>query len=477
MGLLKKQLFWVLCGVVVLLAGGMFIAAAMVNLSNEDELRRIKKACGDVSKLGSKAKRVNRTELDQLKANCDDARDDAEQVSRLALQTAQRPLLYEDYEEIFPQLKAKVEAQYHYGKFADRYTELIQNVIRELRAGDRPSELEEKRVAEYQQTDSRRQAGKAPIADERFFLPGGRPGRTSASRAQQEEKLKEDLRRQRAQEISIYATVGSFCGYDYWQAHPLQDDDTMLVNSWFTQIAAWVQEDVVGAILEVNGSSKAGPESPIKRLIEISFAGQQVEAPAGVRGGATRPRRSVKNAAGRRDYSSINRLPSYVISQDEAPIGNLVTAYTQHACNKLFDVVHFETAVIIDTTRIADFINALQGERSTELDLSDDSKTTQKRSQITILEVQVESIDINGENAEGYYYGDGSLAVLRLVAEYVFFKNESAYEQLKPKPVKESLEAKEQEEKTTSIAPGRKARDKGKSEADSLGIRGTRFAD
>ena len=57
----------------------------------------------------------------------------------------------------------------------------------------------------------------------------------------------------------------------------------------------------------------------------------------------------------------------------------------------------------------------LQGEHS-------DNDGKHQRSQITILQFTVANLQAEEEKAAGYYYGVSSNSVLRIIGEYVFFK-------------------------------------------------------
>jgi hypothetical protein len=115
--------------------------------------------------------------------------------------------------------------------------------------------------------------------------------------------------------------------------------------------------------------------------------------------------------------------------------GQITPPWTHRVSDSLVDVVHFETAVVIDTERINDFINVLQSEKTTPVVLSDGKTGTKNwRNQITVLLISVDPIQVDSEKAAGYYYGSASLGVLRVVGEYIFFKN--GYDKYKPEIVK-----------------------------------------
>jgi len=211
------------------------------------------------------------------------------------------------------------------------------------------------------------------------------------------------------------------------------------------------------AIAEINADSKSVPTSHIKRLIEISFQGISVGTSGttvNTRYTSATPSRftstTLNLGAARRVGGSELFLPEYVHQPNvTAPgsitsgskvenVGQIAASWTQRVSGELVDVVQFEMGVIINTIKIGDFINALQSEKFTKMNLTDSTHSNQfRRNQITVLQIMIEPIEADLEKESGFYYGPGSLAVLRLVGEYVFFK--SGYGASMPKIVKEIL--------------------------------------
>lgn len=319
----------------------------------------------------------------------------------------------------------------YYQEFSKLYYQAIDGLIESVNGDDRPSDREENKI---KQEYTERTGGTTGSA-------GGGMNYARSGKKTQTEKLIDALRKTRAENISIYASPDCFCCYTFWKEREDSDDkDQLMTDSWYSQVAYWIQQDVILSIDNINSKSATVQENPIKRLIEVSFGG--VEAGMGVRGRTARgdkPRRVNGNIASRFRSNSQKLLPEYVTSEegdDENPtvyFGNISEPWTGHVSDNLADVVHFEVGVIIDSTRMVDFINKLQ-------EIKDDGI---KRNQITVLETQMEAVDIDAERTAGYYYGPASLTVLRLTCEYTFFKdqNEKAktgYEYYKPKPVKDA---------------------------------------
>jgi hypothetical protein len=448
MNFIKKRLFLIGCVAAFLAGVGFFVPAMMINADNLKDFNGIKAEYDKVNNTMSR-NAVHNNVLAKLRENRDRIREDAKKVILLAQQTSNRSLIYQ---KVFPKPWEASSKIIYYRIFADTYYKLIDSFIGEyLGGGPRPSPAEEDNIREeYRKTsvDGGRGTGGA-------FSMGASRTRVAET---PEAILIDELRRDRAGQIKIYVGPDSFCCYDYWKNHDgTGDAKALLMDSWFTQIAAWIEEDVVLSINQVNREASV-LKNPVKRLIEISFSGGPA-TPSGDRGttGAARTgtsSRQQESLVGRREQNSESYLPDYVIrksssgSRDETEVltGNMTTSMTERASNELIDVVHFELAVIVDTVAVIDFINALQ---SLKHDRQDPDR--HKRNQISVLEYVLEPIDVEQEIAAGYHYGPASLGVMRIVCEYFFFK--SGYEKYKPEPVKDLLR---QDEETTETRRGRR---------------------
>ena len=231
MGFIKKHLFLILCALVVLLGAGLFAYGMMVARKNEQQNQTIQSVCDKVDKLGSNV--VYDNELTQIKLDAKKTFSDAETVLALAKDTSARPLMYPD---IFPEPRGE-SLIIKYDRFARTYLQIVEDYLQQLRAGDRPSTIEIDKVLEDFRRSSEiaggRSAGRMPAMPGMPGMPGmigGGAMRRSSSRTGQEEKLIDDLRRQKAQACLIYANNNAFCCYDYWKYHESTDKDTMLLQ-------------------------------------------------------------------------------------------------------------------------------------------------------------------------------------------------------------------------------------------------------
>jgi len=467
MNFIKKHLMLIIINSVVFIVGtGLFVLGKMMSAANKKNLSRIKSEYSQAAVLAKELIHLN--VLDVLQNNVQLAQEDEKRVTEIVRQTSRRPLLFE---KIFPEPKEISSARSYYNQFGQQYCQAIENLLRVCHSGDKPTSIEEQKVLDNYRGTVSSERGNTGLTDTRSTMavppggmmpggmpssdgmpPGGMPGgratiptggtRTTNDQTNlrgSEQRLVDELRRKRAQNISVYTNTDALCCYDYWQGHPgTGEPEALSLKSWFSQISYWIQQDVVLSVAKINDNSKSVLENPVKRLVEIGFSGE-----------------SAGESAGRKDSTSVgsvtiaarknnqNNLPQYVIRPSAAPgqnaaitppVGAITSPWTGRAGDELIDVVHFSVSVIINTTRMADFINALQSEKY-------DEANRNRRNQITVLDMQTEPLDIEAEQAAGFHYGPGSLTLIRLNCEYFFFK--SGYEEFKPEAVKKLLVSQE----------------------------------
>lgn len=425
MDFIKKRLFLICCILIVLLGVGIFLSGMMVASDNRVERDNIETLYESIPPLTNRI--VRDEELTQIEKIARLVENDRDTIYTLAWQTTNRPCIYE---EVFPELDNEDFRIFHYAEFGKKYCRLIESFLRDLNAGDSPSDAEEeKKRLEYQESLSG---------------VGSQDYTRQVRDTENIQILLENLRMERSQQIAIYATTDSFCCYDHWKSQPMGDKKTMLLDSWYTQLAAWIQEDVVQAISQINGSSQSVSDSPVKRLIEISFGGAKAASVSPRKSASSTYQKTEKGGAPRHFEGSEYNLPAYVLkskterSDSDVLVGEMAPSFTKRACDDLVHVVHFELAVVIDSTKIADFINTLQSEKYTLTPQTDGTLLKQnKRNQITVIQLDIDPIDIEAEKNAGYYYGPASLKVLRIIGEYIFFQK--GYQKYIPQPVREII--------------------------------------
>ena len=426
-GFVKKRLFLIGCIGVTLAGLGIFAAGLLIASSNAKSLNDIEKTCQAVTPLNSKL--VYENELEQLEQNAKLARDDQEAVLALVQATTERSLLSQD---VFPRPRDRITTNSLYKQFAENYTGFLTQLRQMIGAGERPTQTEQDTALEQLTRSDGASANWASST----INPAGRSGRfggTASATDLQSLRLIVELRQRKAKSMKVYAPSEAFCCYTYWRGQPeAASMKKMIKESWFTQLAAWIQEDVALAIMQMNAESPNVLTSPIKRLMAVQFSGQTPTGQATRAVSSSTPSRMTRT-----EGEASELLPEYY--DEAAAAGDIKKAYTGRLGNDLIDVVHFDVIVVMEDSRIGDFINALQGPKYT-------SRENYPRAQITVLGLNVESIDLESHAADGYYYGPGALKRVLLPCEYFFFKK--GYQRFKPREVIE-------EEEAAAAQPGR----------------------
>ena len=449
MNFIKKRIFLIVSVILVLAAGGLFFYGKKVEGKNVTNNQTVLSKYNQLSGLNRAL--VTENILNQLKTLAESASKDMEEVKIWTDQTTARPLLSND---IFPE-PGGINQKVKFEKFARAYCLAVDRFMKKLSAGLPPSQLEEetlrininkKRSVSFGRSD--------PFESAMDF--SFRPSSSSLGPRTDEQIEIDEFRKERATSFAIYSDTSSFFGYDFWDKPQNDDRDAMLFDTWFSQLAFWIQEDVVLAIAQINANSKMVANSPIKRLIEISFQGASVGTSGSVDNSVSYVIKTVSRfgapnnvGADRRTNGSEVFLPEYILPPSAAlgasmlgktdkNVGQITNSWTRRISEGLVDVIQFELALIIDTMHIDPFINALQSEKMTNIIQNNSSQLNQStRNQITVVQIMIEPINTELEKESGFYYGPGALAVLRLVGEYVFFK--SGYESQMPQPVKDIL--------------------------------------
>lgn len=218
-------------------------------------------------------------------------------------------------------------------------------------------------------------------------------GRTEFDAAEQEALAKELLAlrigrvQQRAAEIQVYADTSVF---DTIPAEAL-DKTASLAEVWDWQERHWVHTDLARAIAAANGDSggRGVPGSVIKRLLRVWIEDPPYRA-LGREGGAAAPAAFEAGA----DRVPTNFLWS-ITGRASGPGSN----------NKWYDIRYVTVDAIVDSARLPAFLDALA---STNF--------------MTVIDVDLESIQPAEHLAQGFSYGDSPVVKATFQIETVWFR-------------------------------------------------------
>jgi hypothetical protein len=243
-----------------------------------------------------------------------------------------------------------------------------------------------------------------------------------------DQKMVDQICQDRARTFQVYASPADVGGYAFWNDWTFEDKDTAYQDCWYWQIGYWIIEDVLASVQSVNASADSVASAPIKRVMSVDFTLKQNRSMRGrMRGGARRSKDTVNPtyAMGPSDVLTTPCTGRYTSPVDEMPG---------------IDVVHFNVRIIIDTTQVERFMAELCSAKPHTFRgfYGDQPPQTYEHNQITILETSQEPVVDESYEHYLYRYGDKPVVELNLIGEYLFERT-AAFEEIKPRQVKEAL--------------------------------------
>lgn len=320
---------------------------------------------------------------------------DANQISLLAKELSQRQLLSD---KIFP--KPKDASTLLFKGFGQLYRSGVDEQLKGLNAGECPTKAE-----------LERSLGGLSISGSRRI---NRSNRSALSGVGTE--IRDALCRSKAESSRIYCYPDDLSGYEFWGEYKYAGTPEAIKDCWYYQSAYWIIEDIIDTIDVMNSGSKSVFESPVKRLLDVSFDTS-----------LDRNSRSGKR-------TTVGQ-PTYVLTT----LDGLAVSYTGRVCNDAIDVVHFRVHVIVSTKAVLRFMQQLCSAKRHIIRESSgqiEAPRYAKHNQITILESKISSIDRQDETHNLYRYGEDAGVELNLICEYIFSKK--GYDEIKPESVKKS---------------------------------------
>jgi hypothetical protein len=402
MQLFKKYSAMFVPAGIVLAAVVLLVATMLMGASLKKQMASSIQQQKSLKDLLNSAVSLKQVELER--AYQDAHKQDAEAFVEFGRQGSQRELLAYN---MFPAPDANETSNTIFHDFARAYSKAIDNLISRMKAGQPYSPME-------------------MAAATRSASSGDASGG----------KLTDVLAKRRAELMQIYCDPYAFAGYDYGRSLVVTNRARALTECWYRQLAYWIQEDIAETIIAVNSAARNVLDSPVKRLMAVSFA--VPEAASVVRTGKT------GFAAGSGYTPSYGEgggvpgpdaeLPQYVTTASDQFASPPLTG---RISNDYIDVVHFSFAVVLRSSALIPFTKQLCSEKK-HLFRGFDGKAAQPteyvHNAITVLDVTAVPVDLTVDEAMFYRYGDDALYRVNYVCEYVF--NRSGYDAIKPDVVK-----------------------------------------
>lgn len=336
-------------------------------------------------------------------------------VQTIALQTTQRELI--KY-RIFP--KSEDTSSQIYLDFGRRYRAAVEDLITaRLKALDAPSEAEIRAAGGV---------GGAGAIRGGEYLGAGMAG-SSPMTSVADNPMVSALCTARAERIAMYANPRVFSWYDFWESYQFLGADIALRDCWFAQTAYWIYEDVVATIETMNTGSERVADSPVKRLLGVSFQHPVSDLPTGY------SPINVPRGMGGLPTGLAGDQPAYILPGMAGPLA--VIPWTTRTCNEDIDVVHFAVSVIVDSRFTQAFLKELCSSKphTYREGFQENGPQRQARhNQITVLANTFSAIDKQSPAHVYYRYGTDAVMRVDLVCEYLFYRK--AYDMIKPEPIK-----------------------------------------
>jgi hypothetical protein len=253
---------------------------------------------------------------------------------------------------------------------------------------------------------------------------GGRVGMqwSPQTMSEVERGIFEEICTGKARAAKVYAKAADVAGYASWDEWTFEDRNQAYKDCWYWQLGYWVIEDVMTTIRRMNEDYASVLEAPVKRLMNVSFKLEQT----GMMMGSRRGRRKQEE------------YPTYVKQATDVLATPCTGRFTDET--KGIDVIHFEVRVVVDESQVLPFIRQLCSAKEHKFYGFDgrQPEQTYEHNQITVLETNVMPIDPIHFAHQSYRYGRNPAVERHLICEYVF-PRVPAFEEIKPKQVKDEL--------------------------------------
>jgi hypothetical protein len=319
--------------------------------------------------------------------------EDVNLIESLAVQSTQRELLSYN---IFP--KPTDTSALLFTGFGASYRKGIEELITKVNARDCPSKEELK-------------------ADELNKTPGAwMSGTDSRAGGTNIERITEQICQTRAKNASVYANPDDIPGYQFWKNYEYKDINTAVNDCCFWQLGYWIIQDVFDTVHKLNNGSNSVYDSPVKRIMQISFvsSNKTLTAKSGSTADSQKPR-------------CVNK-----------PEDQMTEACTARISNDDIDVVHFRVSVVVRATEILPFMKELCSAKEHRFAgyKGDEQAKVFKHNQITILESTNRPVDMRAKEHQTCRYGGDAVEQLDIICEYIFYKK--GYEPINPYAAKKA---------------------------------------
>jgi len=313
MGLIKKYLSLIIPVSLVLVAGLLYIPTGLIGTAVSSDIKKNSLAQGkQIESMINSVPSAKQYEMEMQYQNRHS--EDAMVINKLSVQSTQRSLI--NY-KIFPE--PRDTSRQLFDEFANSYREEIIELVKQVNG----------RVA--------------PDADNLKRIIGSSTIKSSSAKNAYSRKV-DAVCLKRAKSISAYASPQLFSWYNFWDEWKnleFPGQGPAIEYCWYSQVSYWIYQDIIDTISQMNADADSVLTSDVKRLIGVSF------------------KKIVTDNVTKTSARTVDEdKPNYVVALEDISIGNTVP-WTGRISNEDIDVVHFSTAVIIDSKSVMEFMKSL----------------------------------------------------------------------------------------------------------------------
>jgi hypothetical protein len=210
-----------------------------------------------------------------------------------------------------------------------------------------------------------------------------------------QDRLPEVMKTEAATQHKIYVAPDALSQHpDLAAGSGMTPDATKI---WYAQVMLWVEQDIAAAISDVNKSSHNVDQSPVKQLVGLAIPSN--DSMYAIPSAAANTGSSATPAA-----TPTSNVPA---NADTDPLPKDFTiSPTGRACNGVFDVVQFTVILKVNSADIGRVINELERGRL-----------------ITVYQTDVQSVNSAADAQEGYLLGSNPVALITLKCEELFLRD------------------------------------------------------
>lgn len=391
MKFIQKYMALIIPGVLILAALALIGISFMVNSGVKKNMKESVALSKSVTSQIKKTPSQRQAKVEEEYQNKHES--DAKRIEAIVKNCSYRELI--SY-KVFP--KPRDTSRQVFKNFGSAYRDAINSIVAKMNASDAPSQKE--LDAEKNVTSSRRNSRRSTAKDE-------------------VDPIIDALCKKRASQASVYAAPDLFDWYHLWDDYEFIGQTDAIKDCWYSQVAFWVYEDIVDTIVTINNESESVFDSPVKRLVGISFT-QQAD--------------SLTKSDSK---SSTLDTPAYITEELPPILG--AEAWTTREGGEENDVIHFSVSFIVAADQVPKLMKTLCGEKGHVFKgwNGKDSQKVFKHNQISILNIKVTPVVRDDTENQYYRYGESAVVQLTTVCEYVFMR--AAYDKIKPDSIKELL--------------------------------------